>query len=1146
MTVYTPYKEVWSTIVSDVVYIAPSVITDPTHYYCTIKPIDPNEIGGSTGLKQVGDYLKDFIGSTYTVVSINVGGNTDRVEVSDDQFTGAGPQSGQYGYLYRSVVDGDAPYLSTAKHFFLDKTALDYTRAMELEILWREARHTKPIFNTYTGVDSLLNADVLLSSYNTANGYKSLLYLTEGDFNTAIGAHAGYNISNDTASSRLTGDSYLTLIGYNSHRESAGTLLNSTALGANAVVTKSNQIVLGDTSVTEVLTSGDYFTRGDKGFFGSYDNNPIGIKTNNTEVITVAVDGTSTFVSKIIAPTINLTTSPTAGYFWKCTNSTTGTGEWAEITSSQTYKGTINASTGVPVGSATALIDGVGTPGDYYHTSTPGTYDYGDPSGNSITLALGDDIMYSNGGVWQKIEGASYVLEIASSTILGGVKIGSGVSIDAGGVISVSTNYQAPLSGTGFVKISGTTISYDNSSYYLSSNPNSYTSNLGTVTSVGTSSAATGLTLTGGAITTSGTVTLGLTAGYTIPTTAQLFPGFGTTHVLAAYGDHTHNYEPFLNYPSIDGYVLSSTTAGVRSWVSPSAGSVTSIGTASNVTGLTLTGGTITSTGTVLLGITGGYAIPTTVQLFPGFGTNHSTAAYGDHVHNYEPYLNLPAISGYVLSSTTAGVRQWIPTSTGTVTLVGTSSGVTGLTLTGGNITTTGTVSLGITAGYAIPTTSQLFPGFGTTGSTAAYGNHTHNYEPFLNYPAANGYVLSSTTGGTRSWIPAGVGTVTAIGTSSSSSALTLTGGTIVSSGTITVGVGSGYQIPTTTQVSTWSGHDYYGYFSVSANGTAGLGYVYSGNTLAFTGGGGTTVTRSANTINISTGSSMVYPNAGIPYSTGSAWSASLAKTAGTTQYLREDFTWGTPPGTYSWTLYNQGSVLQSMPSGSSFRLYPGSGCYTSATSVGGVATITLGSLTNGIGVGGMVPSAPSSSPNYYWGTGTGGTTLGWYALPTSSGGGTTTNALSFNTSSSLNGYMYATSASFNGSAAVTIGVNATTSNTAGAIVARDGSGYAYAQEFYRSSSRTTKHDIKDYEGDAAAFLRTVAIKEYLLNVNDEKSIGFISEDTDELLSGPERRHHNFGTHLGLITKAIQEEYDEIKALKKRVEQLELKLKMLQ
>ena len=78
----------------------------------------------------------------------------------------------------------------------------------------------------------------------------------------------------------------------------------------------------------------------------------------------------------------------------------------------------------------------------------------------------------------------AYSLPIASSSVLGGVKIGSGISIAVDGTISVSTNYQAPLSGTGFVKIAGTTIIYDNSTYYLASNPSGYTSNLGTVTLV--------------------------------------------------------------------------------------------------------------------------------------------------------------------------------------------------------------------------------------------------------------------------------------------------------------------------------------------------------------------------------------------------------------------------------------------------------------------------------------------------------------------------------------------------------------------------------------------------------------------------------------------------------------------------------------
>jgi hypothetical protein len=50
---------------------------------------------------------------------------------------------------------------------------------------------------------------------------------------------------------------------------------------------------------------------------------------------------------------------------------------------------------------------------------------------------------------------------------------------DANFATTVTTSIgtkQAQLNGTGFVKISGTTISYDNNSYYLASNPNSYIS----------------------------------------------------------------------------------------------------------------------------------------------------------------------------------------------------------------------------------------------------------------------------------------------------------------------------------------------------------------------------------------------------------------------------------------------------------------------------------------------------------------------------------------------------------------------------------------------------------------------------------------------------------------------------------------------
>jgi hypothetical protein len=85
---------------------------------------------------------------------------------------------------------------------------------------------------------------------------------------------------------------------------------------------------------------------------------------------------------------------------------------------------------------------------------------------------------------------ATYSLPVATASVLGGVKIGAGVSVDAGGVISVSTNYQAPLGGTGFVKSTAGVISYDTSTYYLASNPSGYITSSGTAAAVSQTVAA--------------------------------------------------------------------------------------------------------------------------------------------------------------------------------------------------------------------------------------------------------------------------------------------------------------------------------------------------------------------------------------------------------------------------------------------------------------------------------------------------------------------------------------------------------------------------------------------------------------------------------------------------------------------------------
>lgn len=100
---------------------------------------------------------------------------------------------------------------------------------------------------------------------------------------------------------------------------------------------------------------------------------------------------------------------------------------------------------------------------------------------------------------------------------------------------------QPQLNGTGFVKASGTTISYDNNTYYLASNPNGYTSNTGTVTSIATTAP-----LTGGTITTSGT--LGITqattstSGYLSSTDWNTFNGKQNALTNPTTGTGTTNY----------------------------------------------------------------------------------------------------------------------------------------------------------------------------------------------------------------------------------------------------------------------------------------------------------------------------------------------------------------------------------------------------------------------------------------------------------------------------------------------------------------------------------------------------------------------------------------------------------------------------
>jgi hypothetical protein len=137
-------------------------------------------------------------------------------------------------------------------------------------------------------------------------------------------------------------------------------------------------------------------------------------------------------------------------------------------------------------------------------------------AGSGVTITTNDTtdtITISATGSGGSVTSVATTAPITGGTFTTTGTIGitqSGVSTD--GYLS-STDWgtfnskQPQLNGTGFVKASGTTISYDNSTYYLASNPSGFTTNTGTVTSVNLTAGAR-IEVAGGPIITSGSITV--------------------------------------------------------------------------------------------------------------------------------------------------------------------------------------------------------------------------------------------------------------------------------------------------------------------------------------------------------------------------------------------------------------------------------------------------------------------------------------------------------------------------------------------------------------------------------------------------------------------------------------------------------------
>lgn len=337
----------------------------------------------------------------------------------------------------------------------------------------------------------------------------------------------------------------------------------------------------------------------------------------------------------------------------------------------------------------------------------------------------------------------------------------------------------------------------------------------------------------------------------------------------------------------------------------------------------------------------------------------------------------------------------------GTVTSVNVSGGTTGLTASGGPVTTSGTITLG----------GALDVSNGGTGAINATNARINLDVPKTDGTNATGTWAISVTGNANT-VTNGVYTtgsyadptwITSIAGSKVSGAISGQAGSVANA--LTAGTGISYSVGTT----------YDGSVAVTINNSA------PDQVVSLTGGTGISTSGTYPSFTITNTLPMTYPGAGIPNSTGSAWSTSYTTTgSGTVVALATSPSFTTPilgtpqsgdfsTGTFTWPTFNQNTTgsAATLTTGRTISI-TGDLAYTSpsfdgsanVTAAGTLATVNanVGSFTNAsitVNAKGLVTAASSGTAPVTSVTGTspvvssGGTTP---AISLASGYGDTQN----------------------------------------------------------------------------------------------------------------------------------------------------------
>jgi len=348
----------------------------------------------------------------------------------------------------------------------------------------------------------------------------------------------------------------------------------------------------------------------------------------------------------------------------------------------------------------------------------------------------------------------------------------------------------------------------------------------GGVTSVNVSGGLTGLTTSGGPITSSGTITLGGVVAVSAGGTGATTEAAALTSLGAYPASNPNGYTSntgtvtsfgFTNANGVSGTVTNATSTPNLT-VSLGAITPTSVAASGTVTGSNLSG---SNTGDQTITLTGDVT---------GSGTGSFAATIANNAVTFAKIQDISAASRLLGrgAGAGAGVAQEISlgtglsmsgttlssTAAGSVTSVDASGGTTGLTFSGGPVTTTGTLTLagtldvanggtGATTAAGALTSLGAYPNSNPAGYTANAGTVTNvsasgganisvatgSTTPVISQVAAtttqNGY-MTSAQATKLDGIAAGA-SVTSVGVDGGTTGLTTTGGPITSSGTITL-----------------------------------------------------------------------------------------------------------------------------------------------------------------------------------------------------------------------------------------------------------------------------------------------------------------------------------------------------------------------